>query len=114
MATDYSYRSRCLLMDYCGIKENTINKKVKGIVYHFETREDLGRFVTEEVLNSAETIEFLEISRERLSQLIKDGKLLPIKKMLKDSLFLKTDLEEKKKELETTRKKYQPFDTLDK
>ncbi|WP_412161038.1 hypothetical protein [Aneurinibacillus migulanus] len=47
----------------------------------------------------------MKISRERLSQLIKDGKLLPIKKMLKDSLFLKTDLEEKKKELETTRKK---------
>lgn len=82
--------------------------------YHFETREDLRRFVAEEVLNSTETIEFLGISRARLSQYIKEGKLMPIKKLPKDSLFLKADLEEKKKELEVARKKYRPFDTTDK
>lgn len=84
------------------------------MAYHFKTREDLRRFVAEEVLNSTETIEFLGISRARLSQLIKDGKLIPIKKFQRDSLFLKADLDEKKKELGAARKKYRPFDTLDK
>ncbi|WP_322787666.1 MULTISPECIES: helix-turn-helix domain-containing protein [Aneurinibacillus] len=47
-------------------------------------------------MSSAEAIEYLGISRARLSQLIKNGKLIPIKKLQRDSLFLKIDVEKKK------------------
>ncbi|MDQ0340282.1 hypothetical protein J2S00_003087 [Caldalkalibacillus uzonensis] len=79
-------------------------------MYQFKDRDDLRKFIQENVLNSSEAREFLEISRVRLSQMISDGKLEPIKKLPKDSLFLKADLEEKKKELEALRKKYRPYD----
>lgn len=78
--------------------------------YNFETIEELRAFISEEVLNSTEAIEYLGISRARLSVLIKDEKLIPIKKFQRDSLFLKSDLAIKKKELEELRKKYRPFD----
>ncbi|QYY44803.1 helix-turn-helix domain-containing protein (plasmid) [Aneurinibacillus thermoaerophilus] len=80
--------------------------------YNFDTKEQLKKFIADEVLNSAEAIEYLGISRARLSQLIKDEKLIPIKKLQRDSLFLKSDLEEKKKEMEKLRKKYRPFDHM--
>lgn len=78
--------------------------------YNFETIEELRAFISEEVLNSTEATEYLGISRARLSVLIKSNKLIPIKKLQRDSLFLKSDLAIKKKELEELRKKYRPFD----
>ncbi|AEV18903.1 hypothetical protein GTCCBUS3UF5_15910 [Geobacillus thermoleovorans CCB_US3_UF5] len=42
--------------------------------------------------------------------MIAGGKLNPIKKLRGDSLFLRSDIEEKKKELEALRKKYRPYD----
>ncbi|HHY72712.1 MAG TPA: DNA-binding protein [Bacillus bacterium] len=78
--------------------------------YYFEDREQLKKFIESNVLNSSETTEFLGISRARLSHMIRDGKLVPLKKLAKDSLFLLEDLEEKKKELEILREKYRPYD----
>jgi hypothetical protein len=80
------------------------------MTYTFKDTDELKSFIAQEVFNSAEAIEYLGISRARLSQLIKDEKLIPIKKLQRDSLFLKSDLEEKKKEMEELRKKYRPFD----
>ncbi|RAP15264.1 hypothetical protein HS9_00591 [Bacillus velezensis] len=45
-----------------------------------------------------------------MSQLISGGKLTPIKKLRGVSLFLRSDIERKKKELEESRKKYRPYD----
>lgn len=42
--------------------------------------------------------------------MIKDGKLVPFKKMERVSLFLREDIEEKKKELEVLRSKYRPYE----
>lgn len=41
--------------------------------------------------------------------MIKDGKLVPFKKIERVSLFLRADIEEKK-ELEIIREKYRPYD----
>ncbi|PAK47603.1 helix-turn-helix domain-containing protein [Priestia megaterium] len=68
------------------------------------------KFIRECVLTSPEAIELLEISRPRLSKMIKDGKIEPVKKSGAISLFLKDDLVEKKKELIKLREKYGPFD----
>ncbi|MED3945334.1 helix-turn-helix domain-containing protein [Priestia aryabhattai] len=69
------------------------------------------KFIRECVLTSAETLELLEISRPRLSKMIKDGKIEPAKKSGATSLFLKDDLLKKKEELIKLRKKYGPWET---
>lgn len=68
-------------------------------------------FIVSEVLTTPEAIEFLGISRARLSSLIKNGKINPVKKLGCVSLFLKSDLAEKRKELVELRKKYRPYDS---
>lgn len=79
-------------------------------MYRFDDEEELKQFIADHILSSSEATEFLGISRARLSTMIKEEKLKPIKKLPKDSLFLKSDLEEKKKELKELRKKYRPYD----
>jgi excisionase family DNA binding protein len=78
--------------------------------YHFTSRKELEDFITNEVLTTSEVVEILGVTRQRISQMISNGKLKPIKKLRGDSLFLRSDIEEKKKELEVLRKKYRPYD----
>ncbi|TES56215.1 DNA-binding protein [Halalkalibacterium halodurans] len=59
---------------------------------------------------TSEASEFLDVSRQRMSELIRAKKITPIKKSRGSSLFLREDLEQKKKELEQLRKKYRPYD----
>ncbi|MCY8813694.1 helix-turn-helix domain-containing protein [Bacillus atrophaeus] len=78
--------------------------------YHLKSRQEVEDFIRREVLTTNEAAELLGVNRARISQLISSGKLNPIKKLSGISLFLRTDLEEKKKELEAGRKKYRPYD----
>ncbi|MGF9971162.1 helix-turn-helix domain-containing protein [Bacillus subtilis] len=78
--------------------------------YHLKSRQEVEDFIRREVLTTNEAAELLGIKRARISQLISSGKLVPVKKLSGTSLFLRTDLEEKKKELEASRKKYRPYD----
>ncbi|MCY9166000.1 helix-turn-helix domain-containing protein [Bacillus atrophaeus] len=78
--------------------------------YHLKSRQEVEDFIRREVLTTNEAAELLGVNRARISQLIRNGKLNPIKKLSGISLFLRTDLEEKKKELEAGRKKYRPYD----
>ncbi|WP_336636925.1 DNA-binding protein [Lysinibacillus fusiformis] len=76
--------------------------------YKFSSIEELLEFLNEELLSAAEATEVLEISKVRLGNLVKDGKLIAAKEQPK--MFLKSMLLEKKDELETLRKKYRPYD----
>ncbi|MFB0637412.1 helix-turn-helix domain-containing protein [Bacillus rugosus] len=78
--------------------------------YHLKSRQEVEDFIRREVLTTNEAAELLGVKRARISQLISSGKLNPVKKLSGISLFLRTDLEEKKKELEAGRKKYRPYD----
>ncbi|UOE96086.1 helix-turn-helix domain-containing protein [Alkalihalobacillus sp. LMS39] len=78
--------------------------------FSFASREELVKFFDEEVLTTAQAMELLNVNRSRISSLIRDGKLEPIKKEKSISLFLRIDIEKKKKELEELRKKYRPYD----
>lgn len=78
--------------------------------YHFTSRKELEDFIKNEVLATSEVVEILGVTRQRVSQMISAGKLNPIKKLRGDSLFLRQDIEERKKELEALRKKYRPYD----
>lgn len=69
---------------------------------------DKRKWVHDNVMTTPEAIEILGVSRSRMSNMIKNGKIVPIKKLGCVSLFLKSDLEKKKEELIVLRKKYQP------
>jgi len=68
------------------------------------------QFIMSEVLTTPEAIEYLGISRARLSHMIKNGKIIPVKKLGCVSLFLKSDLFAKRAELVELRKKYRPYE----
>lgn len=78
--------------------------------YHLKNRQEVEDFIKNEVLTAPEAQEILGVKRARMYQLIRDDKLVPIKKLEKVSLFLRSDVEQKKKELEASRKKYRPYD----
>jgi excisionase family DNA binding protein len=81
------------------------------VQYHLNSRQEVEDFIKNEVLTTSEVSKILGVTRQRISQMISEGKLKPIKKLRGDSLFLRQDIEEKKKELEVLRKKYRPYDT---
>ncbi|MDY0952079.1 helix-turn-helix domain-containing protein [Bacillus thuringiensis] len=68
------------------------------------------QWVFDNVLITPEAIELLGISRARLSRLIRNGKITPIKKLGCTSLFLHEDLEKKLEELIALRKIYRPYE----
>ena len=58
----------------------------------FNSREELEKFMADEVINTAVVMELLNCSRQNVFDLIKRGKLKPIKETPKDRLFLKSDI----------------------
>ncbi|MDA2052299.1 DNA-binding protein [Bacillus cereus] len=78
--------------------------------YHLNSREEVESFIREEVLITAEAMEILDVNRSRMSAMVKAGKLTPIKKLGNVSIFLKSDIEAKKEELEELRAKFRPYD----
>ena len=78
--------------------------------YHLNSREEVESFIREEVLITAEAMEILDVNRSRMSAMVKAGKLTPIKKLGNVSIFLKSDIEAKKEELEGLREKFRPYD----
>lgn len=59
---------------------------------------DLREFIAKETLFSSEAAEYLSISPQRLNQLVHSGKLKPVKQTSAGMLFLKSDLDKRKKE----------------
>lgn len=50
-------------------------------VYKFEDKEQLLSFLHDGVLTTPEVMDVLGISKARINKMIKDGKLVPFKKM---------------------------------
>lgn len=74
-------------MVYIACRE--VGEKMKWV---FKSREELETFMTDEVVNTAVVMELLNCSRQNIFDLIKRGKLRPIKETPKDRLFLKSDI----------------------
>lgn len=69
---------------------------------------DKRKWAKANILTTPEALEILGISRARLSNMIKNGKIVPLKKLGCTSLFLREDLENKLEELIILRAKFQP------
>ncbi|WP_148260194.1 DNA-processing protein DprA [Alicyclobacillus acidocaldarius] len=63
-------------------------------------REDeLRKFIADQVMFTHEVVQYLGISPQRLHQLVKSGKLIPVKQSRSSFLFLRKDVEERKNEV---------------
>lgn len=74
-------------------------------MYNFETKEELIKFVNDEIVNTSEALEILECSRQNLNKLVKSGALVPIKEMVRDRLFFKEDILKRKEKKDKEKKK---------
>ncbi|PHA00950.1 DNA-binding protein [Bacillus pseudomycoides] len=68
-------------------------------MYRFETKEQLIEFIKDEILNSSEALDILGCSRQYLNKLIKEEKLTPIKETVRDRLFFKQDILNRKEQM---------------
>lgn len=65
--------------------------------YEFANDDELKAFIAENVITTMEAAEILNCSRQNIDRLVTvSKKLTPIKKLLKDKLFLKSEVEAKK------------------
>ncbi|RJS58995.1 helix-turn-helix domain-containing protein [Bacillus sp. PK3_68] len=79
--------------------------------YHLKNREEVERFVIEQVLTTSKAIEILSVTRQKMKSLISTKKITPVKKLNRETLFLRSDIEARKAEQDELRKKYHPFDS---
>ncbi|MCU4767784.1 DNA-binding protein [Bacillus toyonensis] len=68
-------------------------------MYNFETKEELIRFIQEEIVNTSEALEILGCSRQNLNVMVQKEKVKPIKEMVRDRLYFKEDILENKKQM---------------
>lgn len=76
--------------------------------YKFNSTEELIAFLRDNLLSTNEVTEILNVSKARVGQMVRDGKLFVIKEQPK--IFLKESIMERKREQDELRKKYRPYD----
>lgn len=62
-------------------------------MYQFNTDEEIKQFISESIISTGEAAEILGCTRQYINQLVKENKLIPIKKINYITLFLKSDVE---------------------
>ncbi|SHI63559.1 MerR family transcriptional regulator [Lutispora thermophila] len=61
-------------------------------MFSFNSRDDLAKFIQENTVNTTEAAKLMGCTRQNIADLIKRGKLTPIKVMPDDKLFWKDDI----------------------
>ncbi|MGN7311433.1 helix-turn-helix domain-containing protein [Alkalicoccobacillus gibsonii] len=64
----------------------------------FSSRSDLESFIQNELLTTNEAMQILGVSRARMNNMQKEGKITPVKNVGKTVLYLLSDIEERKEE----------------
>lgn len=62
-------------------------------MFNFQTEDELKNFIANNVITTAEATDILGCSRQYINQLVKENKLIPIKKENYITLFFKSDVE---------------------
>lgn len=62
------------------------------IKLQFESEKELKQYIAENIINTSEAVNILNFSRQNLYILIKQEKLQPLKKLVKDTIFWKNDI----------------------
>ncbi|NRG43528.1 helix-turn-helix domain-containing protein [Bacillus sp. CRN 9] len=64
------------------------------------SREELVSFLNDEIITSTQAAEILQCSRQNIKRIVDNGKLVPIKELDRDRLFLKQDVLKRKEEMD--------------
>ncbi|MFJ7954521.1 helix-turn-helix transcriptional regulator [Lysinibacillus sp. NPDC096418] len=78
--------------------------------YKITNKDEFIKLVQSEILTTSEVLEELQISRQALNSLVKRGKLVPVKELNRDKLYLREDIESRKEAAKELHAKYRPFD----
>ncbi|WP_054767341.1 helix-turn-helix domain-containing protein [Lysinibacillus parviboronicapiens] len=78
--------------------------------YKVANKEEFIKLVQSEILTTSEVIEELQITRQALNSLVKRGKLVPVKELSRDKLYLREDIESRKEAAKELHTKYRPYD----
>lgn len=65
-------------------------------MYNFSTKEELIAFIADNIITSKEAAEILGCSRQNIDDLVKRNKLIPVRILPRDRLFLKEDVLDRK------------------
>lgn len=68
-------------------------------MYKFDTKDDLIRFIQDEIVNTSEALDILGCSRQNLNVMIQKEKVKPIKEMSRDRLYFKEDILKSKEQM---------------
>ena len=63
------------------------------IMYKFNNENELKNFISNNIISTTEATKILNCSRQYINQLVKENKLVPIKKINYITLFFKSDVE---------------------
>lgn len=77
-------------------------------MYIINSRDELQSFLKDEILTSEEARKVLIISKQRMSQLLAENRIIPISKVGQVNLYWRKDVDFLKQELVQSRKKYRP------
>ncbi|WML35359.1 helix-turn-helix domain-containing protein [Clostridium sp. OS1-26] len=61
-------------------------------MFSFNSKEELAQFIASEIVDTSEAAELLQCSRQNLDDLVKRGKLTPIRSLSKTKIFFKEDI----------------------
>ena len=78
--------------------------------YQVASKEEFIQLVQSEILTSVKVLEELQITRQALGSLVKRGKLVSVKEVNRDRLFLREDIENRKESAKELYSKYRPYD----
>ncbi|MGG2114033.1 helix-turn-helix domain-containing protein [Lysinibacillus pakistanensis] len=78
--------------------------------YKVDNKDEFIKLVQTEILTTSEVLEELQISRQALNSLVKRGKLVPVKELSRDRLYLREDIESRKEAAKELQTKYRPYD----
>ncbi|MEB9551872.1 DNA-binding protein [Bacillus cereus] len=68
-------------------------------MYKFDTKDDLIRFIQDEIVNTSEALDILGCSRQNLNVMVQKEKVKPIKEMSRDRLYFKEDIIKSKEQM---------------
>lgn len=68
-------------------------------MYNFKTKDDLIRFIQDEIVNTSEALEILGCTRQNLNYMVQTEKVKPIKELPRDRLYFKEDILKSKEQM---------------
>lgn len=76
-------------------------------MYQFTNKQELLDFLASELVNTAEATAIMETNRQNVDDMVRRGKLIPVKVFPRDRVFLKSDVIARKAEIDAYNAKKQ-------